>query len=131
MSLQATKPASIVVSTPSATYNVTIGADLLPTLAPRLRKLLGLTPKARLPKLFLVTAPEIWGLWSKAVLASFTHEDTPTILFLPPGERYKRMASVELLAQQLATAGADRDSLLIAFGGGVIGDIDFYTHDGF
>jgi len=120
---QAIKPASIQVSTPSATYTVTIGADLLLSLAPRLRKLLGLTPKAKLPRLFLVTAPEIWGLWSKAVLASFTHEDTPTILFLPPGERYKRMASVESLAQQLAEAGADRDSILLALGGGVLGDL--------
>ena len=33
------------------------------------------------------------------------------------------MSSVESLAQQLATAGADRDSLLLAFGGGVLGDI--------
>jgi 3-dehydroquinate synthase len=33
------------------------------------------------------------------------------------------MSSVESLAQQLATAGADRDSLLLTFGGGVLGDI--------
>jgi 3-dehydroquinate synthase len=33
------------------------------------------------------------------------------------------MSSVESLAQQLATAGADRDALLLAFGGGVLGDI--------
>jgi hypothetical protein len=33
------------------------------------------------------------------------------------------MATVESLAQQLALAGADRDSILLAFGGGVVGDI--------
>ena len=45
------------------------------------------------------------------------------MLFLPSGEAHKRLSGVESLAQQLATAGADRDSLLLAFGGGVIGDV--------
>jgi 3-dehydroquinate synthase len=117
------KPASIPVTTPSAAYQVHIGANLLPTLAPRLRKLLGLKPAAPLPRLFIVTAPEIWGLWSKAVLASFKEAEAPTVLFLPPGERNKRLASVESLAQQLALAGADRDSILLALGGGVLGDL--------
>ncbi|HWZ49937.1 MAG TPA: 3-dehydroquinate synthase [Granulicella sp.] len=117
------KPASIPVTTPSAAYQVHIGADLLPTLAPRLRKLLGLKPTAPLPRLFVVTAPEIWGLWSKAVLASFKEAEAPTVLFLPPGERNKRLSSVESLAQQLALAGADRDSILLALGGGVLGDL--------
>jgi 3-dehydroquinate synthase len=117
------KPASIAVTTPSAAYHVSIGAELLSTLEPRLRKLLQIKPNARLPWLFLVTAPEIWGLWSKAVLASFPADVQPTVLFLPPGERHKRMASVEDLAEQLATAGADRDSVLLALGGGVLGDL--------
>jgi 3-dehydroquinate synthase len=44
-------------------------------------------------------------------------------LFLPAGERYKRLSYVERLASELAIARADRSSLLIAFGGGIIGDI--------
>jgi 3-dehydroquinate synthase len=104
----------ISLKTPSAAYDITIASGLLRTLAPRLNKL----AKGRR---FLVTSPEIWGLWHKQVLASFKEE--PTVLFLTSGEAHKRLASVESLAQQLATAGADRDSLLIAFGGGVIGDV--------
>ena len=121
----APRPTSIPLQTPSAAYTITIGTGLLDTLAPRLRKLLGLSAKAPLPRLFVVTAPEIWGLWSKPVLASFesSPEQSPTVLFLPPGERHKRLASVESLAQQLAHAGADRDSILLALGGGVLGDI--------
>ena len=45
------------------------------------------------------------------------------MLFLPPGEKHKRLAAIESLAEQMAQHGADRDSLLIAFGGGVIGDM--------
>ncbi|HEU5340389.1 3-dehydroquinate synthase [Edaphobacter sp.] len=107
----------IPVKTPSATYDVTIASGLLRTLRPRLEKL----NQGKPFRPFVVTSPEIWGLWQKQFLASF--KESPTILFLPAGERHKRMASVESLAQQLATSGADRDSLLIAFGGGVIGDL--------
>jgi 3-dehydroquinate synthase len=107
----------IPVNTPSANYDVTIGANLLRTLHPRLRKINRDKPF----RPFIVTSPEIWALWSKPFLASF--KESPTILFLESGESHKRMSSVESLAQQLATAGADRDSLLLAFGGGVLGDI--------
>jgi len=70
---------------------------------------------------FVITSPDIWALWSKPFLAGF--KEPPTVLLLPNGERHKRLSSVESLAEQLSRAGADRDSLLIAFGGGVLGDI--------
>jgi 3-dehydroquinate synthase len=114
---QSTRPASIPLTTPSASYEIVIGAGLLASLEKRLAKLLG----GKLPRVFVVTSPEIWGLWSQQLSASFS--DPPTVIFLPSGERHKRLASVEALAQQLALAGADRDSLLLALGGGVIGDI--------
>jgi len=107
----------ISLQTPSAAYDITIASGILRTLAPRLRKLTQGKPF----RPFIITSPEIWGLWHKQVVASFKEE--PTVLFLPSGEAHKRLSSVELLAQQLATSGADRDSLLIAFGGGVIGDV--------
>jgi 3-dehydroquinate synthase len=110
---------TIRVTTASAAYDVTIAPDLLRTLYSRLRKL---TP-GKAPRLFVVTSPAIWALWSKPFLASFPAKEQPTALFLPAGESKKRLAQVESLAQQLALAGADRDSILVAFGGGVIGDV--------
>jgi 3-dehydroquinate synthase len=107
----------IPVNTPSAIYDVTIGSNLLRTLHPRLRKL----NQGKPFRPFVITSPDIWALWSRPFLASF--KEPPTVLFLPSGESHKRLASVESLAQQLATAGADRDSLLLAFGGGVLGDM--------
>ena len=44
------------------------------------------------------------------------------VLFLPPGEKHKTMASVDRLLREMMRAGADRGSLLIAFGGGIVGD---------
>ena len=107
----------IPVNTPSANYDVAISSNLLSTLNPRLKKL----NKDKPFRPFVITSPDIWALWSKPFLASF--KESPTVLFVPSGESHKRMNSVESLAQQLSTAGADRDALLLAFGGGVIGDI--------
>ncbi len=103
---------------PSA-YDVLIGSDILPSLA---RRICTLTQNSS-PRLFVVTSPEIWQLWSESVLASFPHDRKPAVLFLPAGEAHKRLGAVEELTEQLACAGADRDSVLLAVGGGVIGDI--------
>ncbi len=110
---------SVRVRTPAVSYHVSLGRGLLRTLYPRLRGLLG--PRAA--RLFVVTSPEIWALWRDSFLVSFPTDAQPTVLLLPAGESHKRMAAVETLAQQLSAAGADRDSVLLAFGGGVIGDV--------
>jgi 3-dehydroquinate synthase len=109
---------TVRVTIPQAQYDVHIGSNLLRTLYPRLRKLAAPKPV----RTFVVTSPEIWALWHKQFLASFP-DDQPTVLFLPPGERHKRLAHVEAIAEQLVRAGADRDSILLAFGGGIIGDL--------
>ena len=112
---------SIPLQTPSASYSITIAPGLLATVARRLAKL---APGRRL-RMFLVTSPEIWALWSAPVLASFgaVRQDPPMVLFLPAGEASKRLSSIERLCEQLAEAGADRDTLLLALGGGVVGDM--------
>jgi 3-dehydroquinate synthase len=60
-------------------------------------------------------------LWGYTLQQSFA--DAPVVLFLEPGEKHKTLASVEKLLRQMAAAGGDRGSLLIAFGGGIVGDV--------
>jgi 3-dehydroquinate synthetase len=110
---------TIALSTSSASYDITIGQGLLATLHPRLLQLAAGKPF----RPFLITSPNVWKLWSRQVRASFPEAQSPTVLFHPAGEKHKRFSAVETLAEQLAEHGADRDSLLLAFGGGVIGDI--------
>ncbi len=74
-------------------------------------------------RVFVLTSPPVWALWGDRFLASFASENAPTVLFLPPGEGAKRLVEVERLLEELAAAGADRASLLIAFGGGIVGDM--------
>ena len=107
----------IRVQTPSARYDVFAGAGLLNTLAQRIQRIAGRLPR----RVFVLTSAEIWALWGQALCASFP--EPPVALFLPPGEKHKTIAGVERLARQMAVAGADRSSLLIAFGGGIVGDV--------
>ena len=108
----------IAVSTASARYKVYIGYGLLADLSARIDKVRGGSGST-----FVLTTPELWALWSESFLASFPEDAPPVALFLPPGEQHKRITHVERLAVELARAGADRASLLIAFGGGIVGDV--------
>jgi 3-dehydroquinate synthase len=109
---------TIHVKTVSASYPVHVGCDFLPGFEHHLRKIIGKTK----PRLFILTSPQIWSLWGRQFSAAFSQDRAPFVLFLPPGEQYKRFTQVERLATELSAAGADRSSLLIAFGGGIIGD---------
>ena len=108
---------TVRVQTPSAKYQVFTGSGLLSTLQPRIEQVTGKLPK----RVFVLTSPQIWALWSERFLESF--EDEPIVLFLAPGERHKTLRSVEKLTRQMASAGGDRSSLLLAFGGGIVGDV--------
>ena len=96
-----------------------VGPRLLPALAEQV------APWGR--RVFVLTSPPVWALWGDRFLASFEAdrklENAPTVLFLPPGESAKRLTEIERLLEELAAAGADRASLLIAFGGGIVGDM--------
>jgi len=107
---------TIQVRTASANYPVIVGRNLFSQIA-RAKRL------RQAGQAFVVTSPEIWALWGKKFLAAFPVNQQPTVLFLPAGERFKRLPQVERLAAELAEAGADRSSVLIAFGGGIIGDL--------
>jgi 3-dehydroquinate synthase len=110
---------SIPVKTSSAEYVVAVGDGLLQSLSRRISKVGGKQPR----RIFVLTSPQIWSLWSQKFLASFPAQEPPAVLFLPPGEEHKRLRTMERLATELAESHADRSSLLIAFGGGIVGDV--------
>src|SRR6201995_4461797 len=93
------------------------GSGLIGSLASRIQRVAGKLP----PRVFVLTSPEIWALWGDLFLKSFS--EPPITLFLPAGEKHKTMQSVDRLLRQMVAAGGDRGSLLIAFGGGIVGDV--------
>ena len=112
---------TVTVRTPNVSYDVEIGRGLLASVGSRVDDLLGGGVRAGRQRAFVVSSPEILKLWGNELFGGFT---TPlATLTVPSGESHKRMATVERLLEQLAEGGADRDSVLIAFGGGVLGDM--------
>src|SRR5258708_5614128 len=73
-------------------------------------------------KVFVVTTEDVWrhqgGTFARG-LSAIPHE----VIHLPGGEDRKRLAHVESAAEEMLCRGADRSSLVIAFGGGIVNDM--------
>ena len=77
---------------------------------------------AKCGRVFVVTERAVWDLHGDRVTQALSGVKFDT-LFFAGGEEHKRMSHVELLAEQMAESGADRSSLVIAFGGGIVTDL--------
>ena len=73
-------------------------------------------------KIFVVTTEDVWrhaGPQLAAGLAGISYD----VLHLPGGEEQKRLTHVEQLAERMVQLGADRSSMVIAYGGGIVNDM--------
>jgi len=77
---------------------------------------------ARVGRIFVVTTPDVWQLHGGAFATGMGPHSFET-LFFPGGESNKRLASVEVLAEEMLTKGGDRASVVIGFGGGIVTDL--------
>lgn len=77
----------------------------------------------REPRAFVVTNATLKKLHGASVEKAFGKKFKPLWITIPDGERYKNLKTVEKVLTVLSKSGASRQSLLIAFGGGVVGDI--------
>jgi 3-dehydroquinate synthase len=75
-------------------------------------------------KTFLLSSEPILKLWGAPLIASFAEAGRPlAVLEMTDGETSKRLSAVEKLAGKMVRLGADRRSVVIALGGGVVGDV--------
>ena len=86
----------------------------------------------RLPQLtfdtnvVVVTNPTVSG-YHLDTLLSHVKAAKLNIVTIPDGEEYKTLETVEMILNECFEHKLDRKSLLIAFGGGVIGDMTGFT----
>ncbi len=73
-------------------------------------------------KVFVVTTADVWK-HAAAPLAAALSGVPFEVLHLPGGEDQKRLAPVEALAEEMVHRGADRTSMVIAYGGGIVTDM--------
>ncbi len=74
-------------------------------------------------KVFVVTTEDVWKLHGSKLESVLETRERLVVLFFAGGEVNKRVSTVEALADQMLAAGADRTSLVIGFGGGIVTDI--------
>jgi len=73
-------------------------------------------------KVAVITNPTVAGYHLNYLLNNLKAKELK-IITLPDGEEYKNIQSIEYALDRLFDAKYDRNSLIIAFGGGVIGDM--------
>jgi len=72
----------------------------------------------------LLSDESVWALYGQTVMASLEQAGiAATPILLPPGEASKSLSNLESVLEQLAAARLTRSDLLIALGGGVMGDL--------
>lgn len=101
-----------------APYDMHIGAGLID----RAGELIG--PLAPNKRVFIVTDANVAKLHRPALTAALDAAGIANwTIVLPPGEGQKNYNGLERVTRQLLQAGLDRRDLVIAFGGGVVGDL--------
>ena len=109
----------IPVQTPSRSYEVLVERGLLRSAAATLRDTV--PPESRV---FVVTQAPVRKLWGSALRKSFSKAGSKVeLVTMPDGERAKTLSQLEKLAAKLVGRGADRRSVILALGGGVVGDV--------
>ncbi len=99
------------ISTPNKNYDILIGK--LPEININ-------------SKVAIITNPKISGLHINYLINHLNAKEIH-IITLPDGEEYKNFNSINYALDRLFDAKFDRNSYIIAFGGGVIGDMSGFT----
>ncbi len=110
---------TVKVKTEGSAYDVQIENGLITRVGEAIRDLF--PDRSRF---FVITAPPIRKHWGAALTESLDKAKlSHQFIEVPDGERFKTLDTIEDLADKLIKRGADRKSVFIAFGGGVVGDM--------
>ena len=108
----------VTVSLPNGSYDVVIGAGSLEQVGELLRQIGLNRPVA------VVTDERVERIYGDKLIGALAASGFSTSLHIVfGGEPAKSFATAEEVCESLARAGVDRSSLILALGGGVIGDL--------
>ena len=109
---------TISVSLGDRSYGIIVEPGIRSSLGDRL------TPLAKTPKVCVVTDRHVGRLYLQQTVRSLKRAGfQPVSVVLPPGEQSKTLATAARILDALARHRFERSSLLLALGGGVIGDL--------
>ena len=108
----------VTVPIPGRAYDVCIGSGTIASLGSLLPKLPGASTA------FVIADRNVSSRWFEPLAASLSQVGLATVpLTVPAGEDAKTLRVYETLLHQLAIQEAHRDDLVIALGGGAVGDL--------
>ena len=111
--------AQVTIHVPPRPYQARIENGLFTRAGALLAELL---PQSS--RIFVLTVAPVYRRWGPKLLRSLKASGfKPQVLQMPNGEPAKRLETVETLAEKLARLGADRKAVIVALGGGVVGDV--------
>jgi 3-dehydroquinate synthase len=116
--LQHSAPITVEVALGERAYDIIIGRDVLPSLGARIA---ALRPGVRTA---IITDRTVSTHWLAATEASLAEAGIPTSHFIvEDGEGSKTYAGLEKVSEALIAAKIERNDLVVALGGGVVGDL--------
>jgi 3-dehydroquinate synthase len=107
----------ISVKSSAGPYSVVAGSGVVSRAGKEIAAL------GRFSSVHVVSSPKVWRATGKIVQRGLRLSNRGAIHLFNDAESAKNLRSVEHIARSLARARADRKSLLIAVGGGVVGDV--------
>jgi len=107
----------IRVRSAAGEYAVLCGAGILRDAAGEIEQL------GEFSSVHVLTSPKVWRAAGKSVKAAIPRDASQNVHLFDDAETKKNMRTVEMLCRKLTRAGADRKSLIVAVGGGVVGDV--------
>ena len=111
-------PLTVRVDLGARSYDILIGAGLMARAGALI------APFAGQSRVFVVSDDTVWRLHGDRLKAGLAASGIEAIdMVLPAGESTKNWAQLGDVLDWLLAQGAGRDDVLIAFGGGVIGDL--------
>ncbi len=111
------KTKRIQVQSSAGPYSILCGAGALRHAAREIAEL------GHFSSTHLVSSPRVWRAVGKNVARGLGVKNPRAVHLIDDAESVKNLRTVEALCRTLIGSGADRKSLLIAVGGGVIGDV--------
>ena len=115
------EPVTVNVGLSDRAYDIVIGRGVVASLGSRIA---ALKPGARLA---IVTDENVARAHLDSVEAQLGAGMAATRIVVPPGEGSKSFASFERVCDALIAAKIERNDLIVAFGGGVVGDLAGYA----
>ena len=103
-------------------YKIVIGSDILQNIGQELRTL-GLSGDA-----LVITHPILKKLYGKALIKSLSSEGFAVNFFeVPEGEKSKSAKTYVALLEKIAKFDVNKNIFIVAFGGGVVGDLSGFV----